>query len=100
MVWSYVITVGLYHAVALLAFHRNYETGEQSRNNWFVALISNGEGWHNNHPFDPRSARHGHRRWEIDIVYASIVVFEAVGLARNVRRPDPRHLLTADDTRG
>ena len=41
--------------------YRNYETDEDSRNNLIVGLISNGEGWHNNHHADPRSARHGPR---------------------------------------
>jgi len=37
-----------------------------------VGLISNGEGWHNNHHADPRSARHGHRWWEIDNTWLTI----------------------------
>ena len=41
--------------------YRNYETREDSTNNWLFALLTNGEGWHNNHHADPRSARHGHR---------------------------------------
>ena len=47
--------------------YRNYETDEGSRNNVLVGLVSNGEGWHNNHHADPRSARHGHRWWEFDV---------------------------------
>ena len=52
--------------------YRNYETDEDSRNNLVVGLISNGEGWHNNHHADPRSARHGHRWWEIDNTWLTI----------------------------
>jgi fatty-acid desaturase len=96
LVWGvFVRTVVVWHitwsvnSAAHLWGYRSYETGEQSRNNWFVALISNGEGWHNNHHADPRSARHGHRRWEIDVVFATVVVLEALGLARNVCRPSP-----------
>ena len=59
--------------------YRNYETGEQSRNNWFVALISNGEGWHNNHHADLAPPAHGHRWWEIDVVYVTIRALESDG---------------------
>jgi stearoyl-CoA desaturase (delta-9 desaturase) len=97
LIWGvFVRTVVVWHitwsvnSLSHLWGYQNYETGERSRNNWFVALISNGEGWHNNHHADPRSARHGHRWWEIDVVYATVWMLEAVGLARNVCRPDPR----------
>lgn len=97
LVWGvFVRTVLAWHiawsvnSVAHLWGYRTYEAGGDSRNNWFVALISNGEGWHNNHHADPRSARHGHGRWEIDVVFATIKVLEAVGLARQVRRPERR----------
>lgn len=95
LVWGvFVRTVAVWHitwsvnSAAHLWGYRTYETGEQSRNNWFVALISNGEGWHNNHHADPRSARHGHRPWEIDVVFATIRALQLVGLARNVATPD------------
>ena len=42
---------------------------ENSRNNWLVGLISNGEGWHKNHHADQRSAAHGHRWWELDVIF-------------------------------
>ena len=70
--------------------YRTYETGENSRNNWFVALVSNGEGWHNNHHVDPASASNSHRWWEFDGVYLFIRALELVGLATQVIRP--RHL--------
>ena len=97
LIWGvFVRTVVVWHitwsvnSLAHLWGYRTYETGEQSRNNWFVALISNGEGWHNNHHADLRSARHGHRWWEIDVVYATIRLLEAAGLARAVCLPDRR----------
>lgn len=67
--------------------YRNYETRDRSRNNWFVALISNGEGWHNNHHWDQRCAAHGHRWWEFDVTYISIRLLECVGLATQVAHP-------------
>ena len=67
--------------------YRNYATDENSRNNWFVALVSNGEGWHNNHHADQRSAAHGHRWWEFDITYMTIRGLATVGLASDVIMP-------------
>ena len=95
LIWGvFVRTVAIWHvtwsvnSAAHLWGYRTYETGDRSRNNWMVALITNGEGWHNNHHADTRSARHGHRWWELDVVYLSIRVLEMLGLARNVCRPD------------
>ena len=51
------------NSVAHLWGYRNYDTTDNSRNNWLVALMSHGEGWHNNHHADQRSAMHGHRWW-------------------------------------
>jgi fatty-acid desaturase len=70
--------------------YRNYETDEDSRNNLVVGLISNGEGWHNNHHADPRSARHGHRWWEIDNTWLTIRLLERIGLATDVVAPNAR----------
>lgn len=65
--------------------YRNYETPDRSRNNWFVALFSLGEGWHNNHHDYQNSANHGHHRWwEIDLSYLFILLLRMVGLAWNV----------------
>jgi len=69
--------------------YRNYETDEDSRNNVIVGLISNGEGWHNNHHADPRSARHGHRWWEIDNTWLTIRFLARIGLANEVVAPNP-----------
>src|SRR5262245_54853927 len=61
--------------------YRNYETDENSRNNWLFALATNGEGWHNNHHAAPRSALHGFQRWwELDVTYLTLRVLQAVGL--------------------
>lgn len=64
--------------------YRNYETTDDSRNNWIVALVSYGEGWHNNHHAYPRMARHGHKWWEIDLTYMMIRGLKAVGLVWDV----------------
>jgi stearoyl-CoA desaturase (delta-9 desaturase) len=52
-----------------------------------VALLSFGEGWHNNHHAFPRSARHGLRWWEVDMTYWLIRLFGLVGLARQIHVP-------------
>ena len=70
--------------------YRNYETLDNSRNNWVVGLATNGEGWHNNHHADPRSALHGHRWWELDLTYATIRLWEKCGLAWHIALPHHR----------
>ncbi len=64
--------------------YRNYETRDQSRNLWWVAIIAYGEGWHNNHHAHPRLAQHGHKWWEFDMTYMVIRFLRAVGLAKNI----------------
>jgi fatty-acid desaturase len=97
LVWGvFVRTVAVWHitwsvnSLAHVWGYRNYETDENSRNNWFVGLISNGEGWHNNHHADQRSARHGHKWWEVDITWLTVRFLEILGLARQVVRPSRR----------
>jgi fatty-acid desaturase len=70
-----------------VAGYRNYDTRDNSRNNWLVALLAHGEGWHNNHHAQPRSARHGHRWWEFDMSWWVISALEKMGLAKDVVRP-------------
>jgi stearoyl-CoA desaturase (delta-9 desaturase) len=64
--------------------YKNYETRDESRNLWWVAILAHGEGWHNNHHALPRLAQHGHKWWEFDITYQVIRLLRAVGLAKNV----------------
>src|SRR5687767_15808969 len=65
---------------------RRFETRDDSRNSWWVAALSFGEGWHNNHHAHPTSAAHGLAWYEIDITYWHIRALELVGLASQVRR--------------
>lgn len=67
--------------------YRNYETREHSTNNWLVALVAHGEGWHNNHHADPRSAAHGHLWWEFDMSWWVIQMLGVLGLAGNIVGP-------------
>jgi len=67
--------------------YRNFDTADGSKNNWWVALISFGEGWHNNHHHQQRSAAHGMKWYEIDLTYYTILLMERLGLAWKVVRP-------------
>jgi fatty-acid desaturase/sterol desaturase/sphingolipid hydroxylase (fatty acid hydroxylase superfamily) len=85
-VYSWHITWGV-NSVAHMWGYRNHETGENSRNNWLIALSTNGEGWHNNHHAHPRRAAHGFQHWwEIDVTYLTILLWERLGLVWNVTR--------------
>jgi stearoyl-CoA desaturase (delta-9 desaturase) len=64
--------------------YRNYDTTDDSRNNWLVALLAYGEGWHNNHHAYPRMAKHGHRWWEFDMTWQTVRLMRAVGLVWDV----------------
>ena len=72
--------------------YRNYDdTGDTSTNLWWEALLSMGEGWHNNHHKYPWLANHGHHRWwELDGTYWLIRLFRRLGLAWNVKDTIPR----------
>ncbi len=67
--------------------YRSWDTTDQSRNNWWVALWTFGEGWHNNHHGVQKSARHGHKWWELDITYRMIQFLWMLGLATDIHLP-------------
>ena len=94
------VTLGL-HATWLVnsATHlwgsRRFDTRDDSRNNWWVALVTGGEGWHNNHHAHPVSARHGLAWYEIDPNFWGIWLLAKLGLARKIQvakfdRANPR----------
>ena len=64
---------------------RRFSTSDDSRNNWWVALLTFGEGWHNNHHAHPTAARHGLAWYEIDINWWGIRVMQFLGLARAIK---------------
>ena len=66
---------------------RRFRTRDDSTNNWWVALLTFGEGWHNNHHADPRSVRHGLAWYELDINWLCIRLLQLAGLARKVQLP-------------
>lgn len=75
--------------------YRNFNTADGSTNNWFLGILSFGEGFHNNHHAQQRSARHGMRWFEIDLGYYTIKILEFVGLATKVVEPDREKLRNA-----
>lgn len=103
LVWGFVIsTVVVYHATYTInsLAHRvgsqRYATGDDSRNNFWLALITLGEGWHNNHHYYPSSARQGFRWWEIDLTYYGLVALSKVGLVWDLRAV-PRRVMAESD---
>lgn len=98
-VWGFLVSsVALYHAtytINSLAHRfgqRRYETPDSSRNNVWLALLTLGEGWHNNHHYYPTSARQGFRTTEIDISYWGLRLLEILGLVSHLR-PVPEKVL-------
>ncbi len=92
LIWGFFIsTVLLYHAtftVNSLAHRfgrRRYDTRDQSRNNVWLALLTLGEGWHNNHHHFPGAARQGFYWWEIDITYYLLLFLARLGLIWDLR---------------
>jgi stearoyl-CoA desaturase (delta-9 desaturase) len=71
---------------------RTYDVKDESRNNWLIALLTFGEGWHNNHHAFPRSARHGLKRIQFDVSWMVIRALERCHLARNLRVPTKTQL--------
>ena len=61
--------------------YKNYQTRGDSRNSILLGLLSNGDGWHNNHHADQRAAAHGHKWWEFDLTYLTLRVMRMCGLA-------------------
>jgi fatty-acid desaturase len=64
---------------------RRFATRDDSRNNWLIALLTSGEGWHNNHHAHPTSARHGLAWYEFDLSWIQIQILQFFGLAKSIR---------------
>jgi stearoyl-CoA desaturase (delta-9 desaturase) len=93
LVWGFVVsTIMLYHAtfcinsLAHVWGSRRYATRDQSRNNWFIALLTLGEGWHNNHHHFPGAAKQGFYWWEVDFTYYGLKLLATLGLIWNLKQ--------------
>ncbi|GFH06959.1 FA_desaturase domain-containing protein [Haematococcus lacustris] len=69
---------------------QSYNTGDLSRNNWWVGILAFGEGWHNNHHAFEFSARHGLEWWQVDVTWGMVWLLQRLGLATNVKLPSER----------
>ena len=93
-VWAGLARVFLLHhatwsvnSICHMYGNRPFATKDESRDNWLVALVSFGEGWHHSHHAFPTSARHGLKRFQFDPSYLVIRTLERIGLVWNVKRP-------------
>ncbi|MCA9177749.1 MAG: fatty acid desaturase [Planctomycetales bacterium] len=94
VVWGVIVrTVFVWHitwsvnSLSHLFGYRNYDTTENSKNNWVVAMLTVGEGWHNNHHEDPSACTVQHRWWEVDISHYEVQLLRMLGLAWDIIPP-------------
>jgi stearoyl-CoA desaturase (delta-9 desaturase) len=99
-IWGFVIsTVVLYHATYTINSlshqigSRRFDTRDDSRNNWLLAILTFGEGWHNNHHHYPASARQGFYWWEIDLTYYGLRLLASLGIISKLK-PVPARVLS------
>src|SRR6266576_5779680 len=100
--WGGLVRVFLLHhttwsinSVCHFFGRRPFQTRDFSANNFWMALLSFGEGWHNNHHAFPSSVRHGLQWWQIDMSGYVIQAMKTAGLAWNVKLPSPRMIAEA-----
>ena len=102
LVWGFFVssvlvlhTTWLVNSATHVWGYRSHKTRDDSTNLWWVALLTYGEGWHNNHHAFQTSARHGLRWWEFDMTYMAIRLMSFVGLTHALKLPKPAKLATA-----
>jgi len=78
------------NSVAHVLGRRRYETADDSKNSFLLALLTFGEGWHNNHHFYPSTANQGWFWWELDVSYYALRGLAALGIVWDLRRPPQR----------
>ncbi|MEP7185929.1 MAG: fatty acid desaturase [Rhodanobacter sp.] len=100
LIWGFFVsTVVLFHATVTInsLAHgfgtRRYDTKDDSRNNVWLALLTFGEGWHNNHHFFPGSSRQGFRWYQVDLTWYGLKLMSALGLVSGLK-PVPAWVLT------
>ncbi|MDB5047618.1 MAG: Stearoyl-CoA 9-desaturase [Fibrobacteres bacterium] len=99
LIWGFFVsTIALYHgtfsinSLGHIMGRQRYATGDDSKNSFLLALITLGEGWHNNHHHYANTVRQGFRWWEIDVSFYLLWGFSKLGLVWDLK-PVPRHLL-------
>ena len=100
LVWGYFVCQVLFwhgtftiNSLSHVFGTRRFDTRDDSRNNWLLAIITFGEGWHNNHHHRPGAVRQGFHWWEIDVSYYVLRALAAVGLVWDLRTPAQREPL-------
>ncbi|MCE9634267.1 MAG: acyl-CoA desaturase [Planctomycetes bacterium] len=103
LVWAFFIsTVALFHgtftinSLSHMFGSRAYVTDDDSRNNWALALLTLGEGWHNNHHYYQAAVRQGFRWWQIDVTYYGLRALALLGIVWDLH-PVPERVLAAAD---
>ncbi|KAL7599807.1 palmitoyl-monogalactosyldiacylglycerol delta-7 desaturase, chloroplastic [Lactuca sativa] len=91
IVWVYHIT-WLVNSACHVWGQQAWDTGDLSRNNWWVGILAFGEGWHNNHHAFEYSAKHGLEWWQIDMTWYMIRFLEIIGVAADVKLPTQTHI--------
>jgi stearoyl-CoA desaturase (delta-9 desaturase) len=99
LVWGGLIRIFAYqhatfsvNSICHMFGRQDYRSRDEARNNWIVAILVFGEGWHNNHHAFPVSARHGLQRWQLDVSWWVIRGLEKLRLVWNVKVPDVAQL--------
>ena len=102
LVWGYFVSTVLsahatftINSLSHMFGRRRFDTTDDSRNHWLLALITFGEGWHNNHHHYPTSTRQGFYWWELDLTYYGLVRLVEAGLIWDLKRV-PEHMLEKD----
>ena len=96
VVWHATFSI---NSLAHLSGRQRYVTGDQSRNNWMLALLTMGEGWHNNHHAYQTSVRQGFRWWEYDPTYYALRVLSWLGLVWDLHVP-PKEVIRGEHRLG
>jgi fatty-acid desaturase len=91
LVWVYHVT-WFVNSASHVWGTQPWNTGDLSKNNWWVAMVAYGEGWHNNHHAFEYSARHGLKWWQLDPTWWTILGLGAIGLATKIKLPRPEHM--------
>lgn len=89
LLWHGTFTI---NSLSHIVGRRRYETTDDSRNNWVLALVTMGEGWHNNHHYHQGSANQGFFWWEVDMSYMILKGLSFFGIVWDLRKP-PQHIL-------
>ncbi len=106
LVWGFFVSsTVLFHATCTINSldhlwgSKRFRTGDESRNNPLLAVITLGEGWHNNHHHYSVAARQGIYWWEIDLTYYILMMMSCLGIVRNLN-PYPRRIIDRDRMEG